>query len=64
MYMNEMHRTTAAHIEIGMQKAYVEMLHRIIKNSIKNEFALAEANRILEQSITAKERALAEAMKM
>jgi hypothetical protein len=62
--MNEMYRTTAAHLEIGMQKAYVEILHRIIKNSIKNEFVLSEANRILEQSKSAKERALVEAMKM
>ncbi len=64
MYMNDMHRNTAAHLEIGMQKAYVEMLHRIIKNSIKNEFALAEADRILAQSNTAKGRALAKAMEM
>jgi hypothetical protein len=64
MYMNEMHRNTAAHLEIGMQRAYVEMLHRIIKNSIKNEFALAEADRIFEKSKTAKERAKTQAMEM
>jgi hypothetical protein len=62
--MNEMQRTTAAHMEIGMQKAYVQILHRIIKNSIKNKFVLAEADRILEESNTANERARADAMKI
>jgi len=59
-----MQRTTAAHMEIGMQKAYVQILHRIIKNSIKNKFVLAEADRILEESNTANERARADAMKI
>jgi hypothetical protein len=64
MYMNEMQRTTALAMEIGIQKAYVEILHRIIKNSIKNKFVLAEADRILIESNTAKERARAKAMEM
>jgi hypothetical protein len=51
-------------MEIGMQKAYVQILHRIIKNSIKNKFVLAEADRILEESNTANERARADAMKI
>jgi hypothetical protein len=62
--MNEMQRTTAAHMEIGMQKAYVQILHRIIKNSIKNKFVLAEADRILEESNTAYDRAKSKAMEM
>jgi hypothetical protein len=47
-----------------MQKAYVLILHRIIKNSIKNEFLLAEADRILAESNTAYDRAKAKAMEM
>jgi len=64
MYMNETQRATAYIIEAGMQKAYVEILHRIIKNSIKNKFVLAEADRILAESSTAYNRARAEAMEM
>ena len=64
MYMNEMQATTAYVIEAGMQKAYVLILHRIIKNSIKNEFLLAEADRILAESNTAYDRAKAKAMEM
>jgi len=64
MYMNEMQTATAYVIEAGMQKAYVEILHRIIKNSIKNKFVLAEADRILADSITAYDRARAQAMEM
>ena len=64
MYMNEMQRATAYNIEAGMQKAYVLILHRIIKNSIKNEFLLAEADRILSESNTAYDRAKAKAMEM
>jgi hypothetical protein len=64
MYMNEMHRNTAYIIEAGMQKAYVEILHRIIKNSIKNKFVLAEADRILAESNTAYDRAKTKAMEM
>jgi len=56
MYMNDMHTTQLA-MELGMQKAYVEILHRMIKNSVKNQFTLAEADRILSESQTAKERA-------
>ena len=62
--MNEMQRATAYNIEAGMQKAYVIILHRIIKNSIKNKFVLAEADRILEESTTAYDRAKAKAMEM
>jgi hypothetical protein len=47
-----------------MQKAYVLILHRIIKNSIKNKFVLAEADNILEMSNTAYDRAKAKAMEM
>jgi hypothetical protein len=42
----------------------VIILHRIIKNSIKNKFVLAEADRILEESTTAYDRAKAKAMEM
>ena len=62
--MNEMQTATAYVIEAGMQKAYVLILHRIIKNSIKNEFLLAEADRILSESNTAYDRAKAKAMEM
>ena len=64
MYMNEMQVSTAYVIEAGMQKAYVEILHRIIKNSIKNKFVLAEADRILQESNTAYDRAKVKAMEM
>jgi hypothetical protein len=64
MYMNESKATTAYVIEAGMQKAYVLILHRIIKNSIKNKFALAEADHILAESNTAYDRAKAKAMEM
>ena len=64
MYMNEMQSTTAYVIEAGMQKAYVIILHRIIKNSIKNKFVLAEADRILAESKTAYDRAKAKSMEM
>ena len=64
MYMNEMQVGTAYVIEAGMQKAYVEILHRIIKNSIKNKFVLAEADRILAESNTAYDRAKTKAMEM
>ena len=62
--MKEMYQPTAYVIEAGMQKAYVLILHRIIKNSIKNEFLLAEADRILQESNTAYDRAKAKAMEM
>jgi hypothetical protein len=62
--MNEMQVTTAHVIEAGMQKAYVQILHRIIKNSIKNKFVLAEADRILAESNTAYDRAKAKSMEM
>jgi hypothetical protein len=62
--MNEMQVNTAYVIEAGMQKAYVEILHRIIKNSIKNKFVLAEADRILQESNTAYDRAKVKAMEM
>lgn len=54
--MNDMHTTELA-MELGMQKAYVEILHRIIKNSMKNHAVLEQADRILAESQTAKERA-------
>ncbi len=62
--MKEMQTATTYVIEAGMQKAYVLILHRIIKNSIKNKFALAEADRILAESNTAYDRAKAKAMEM
>jgi len=64
MYMNETQIATAYVIEAGMQKAYVEILHRIIKNSIKNKFVLDEADRILAESSTAYDRAKTKAMEM
>ena len=60
MYMNDMHTTQLA-MELGMQKAYVEILHRIIKNSVKNQAILDNADRLLADSKTAKERAKAQA---
>ena len=59
-----MQRATAYNIEAGMQKAYVMILHRIIKNSIKNPSTLAEADRILAESKTAYGRAKAKAIEM
>ena len=59
--MIEMNTATPYVIEAGMQKAYVLILHRIIKNSIKNKFVLAEADRILAESNTAYDRAKAKA---
>jgi len=64
MYMNETQIATAYVIEAGMQKAYVEILHRIIKNSIKNKFVLDEADRILAESSAAYDRAKTKAMEM
>lgn len=61
MYMNDMQHITELAMEVGMQKAYVEILHRMIKNSAKNQSTLAEADRILVESQTAKERAKAQA---
>ena len=54
--MNDMHTTQLA-MELGMQKAYVGILHRIIKNSVKNQVILDNADRLLADSQTAKERA-------
>ena len=54
--MNDMHTTELA-MELGMQKTYVEILHRIIKNGMKNQAVLEQADRILEESQTAKQRA-------
>jgi hypothetical protein len=61
--MNEM-LTTELAMELGMQKAYVGILHRIIKNSVKNQAILDNADRILAESQTAKERAKAQAKTM
>ena len=54
MYMNDMHTTELA-MELGMQKAYVEILHRIIKNGMKNQVVLEQADRILAGSQSAKQ---------
>jgi len=62
--MKEMNTATPYVIEAGMQKAYVMILYRIIKSSIKNKFVLAEADNILEMSNTAYDRAKAKAMEM
>ena len=56
--------TTELAMELGMQKAYVGILHRIIKNSVKNQAILDNADRILAESQTAKERAKAQAKTM
>ena len=64
MYMNDMQHITELAMEVGMQKAYVEILHRMLKNSVKNQSTLAEADRILAESQTAKERAKAKAQLM
>ena len=61
MYMNEMQHITELAMEVGMQKAYVQILHRMIKNSSKNQFTIAEADRILAESNTANERAKVQA---
>ena len=61
MYMNEMQHITELAMEVGMQKAYVQILHRMIKNSSKNQFTVAEADRILAESNTANERAKVQA---
>lgn len=61
MYMNEMQHITELAMEVGMQKAYVQILYRMIKNSSKNQFAIAEADRILAESNTANERAKVQA---
>ena len=61
--MNDM-LTTELAMELGMQKAYVEMLHRIIKNSVKNQATLDHADRLLAESQTAKERAKEQAKAM
>jgi len=59
MYMNDT-LTTELAMELGMQKAYVEILHRIIKNGMKNQAVLDQADRILAESKTAKELAKAQ----
>ena len=64
MYMNDMQHITELAMEVGMQKAYVQILHRMIKNSSKNQFAIAEADRILAESNTANERAKVQAKAM
>lgn len=64
MYMNDMQRTTALAMEIGMHKAYVQILYRIIKFSIKDKHILAEADRIFAETETAKERAKAKVLEM
>ena len=61
--MNDM-LTTELAMELGMQKAYVEILHRIIKNSVKNQAILDQADRLFAESQTAKERAKEQAKAM
>ena len=63
MYMNDM-LTTELAMELGMQKAYVGILHRIIKNSVKNQAILDNADRLLADSRNAKERAKEQAKEM
>ena len=63
MYMNDT-LTTELAMELGMQKAYVGILHRIIKNSVKNQAILDNADRLLADSKTAKERAKEQAKAM
>ena len=63
MYMNDT-LTTELAMELGMQKAYVGILHRIIKNSVKNQAILDNADRLLADSQTAKERAKEQAKAM
>lgn len=55
--MNDIQLQTELAMEVGMQRAYVEILHRIIKNGMKNQAVLEQADRILAESQTAKERA-------
>ena len=59
--MNDIQLQTELAMEVGMQRAYVEILHRIIKNGMKNQAVLEQADRILAESQTAKERAKAKA---
>ena len=61
--MNDM-LTTKLAVELGMQKAYVGILHRIIKNSVKNQAILDNADRLLADSQNAKERAKEQAKAM
>ena len=56
--------TTELAMELGMQKAYVGILHRIIKNSVKNQAILDNADRLLADSQHAKERAKEQAKAM
>ena len=56
--------TTELAMELGMQKAYVGILHRIIKNSVKNQAILDNADRLLADSQNAKERAKEQAKAM
>ena len=55
--MNDIQLQTELAMEVGMQRAYVEILHRIIKNGMNNQAVLEQADRILAESQTAKERA-------
>ena len=62
--MNKEQQYLAYVIENGMQKAYVQILHSIIKGSTKNKFVLEEADRILADSNNAQERAKQRALEM
>ena len=63
MYMNDT-LTTELAMELWMQRAYVGILHRIIKNSVKNQAILDNADRLLADSQNAKERAKEQAKAM
>ena len=62
--MNDMQRNEVLNLEIGMQQGCVQLLYAIIKANIKNPSLLAQADRLLEQSKTARERAVEYAKKM
>ena len=62
--MNKEQQYLACVIESGMQKAYVQILHAIIKGSTKNPYILAEADRILADSNNAYDSAKKKALEM
>jgi hypothetical protein len=62
--MNDIQRNEVLNLEIGMQQGCVQLLYAIIKANIKNPSLLAQADRLLEQSTTARERAVEYANKM
>ena len=62
--MNEIQRNEVLNLEIGMQQGCVQLLYAMVKANIKNPSLLAQADRLLEQSKTARERAVEYAKKM